>query len=148
MSGLAMNDHSDGPHSLQRFVEAQNPVYDQVCSELRQGQKRSHWIWFIFPQIEGLGLSPTSKAFAISSVDEAEAYLRHPILGPRLLQCTELVNEISGLQIQQILAPPDDLKFRSSMTLFAHATTTILVFEAALQKYFEGQYDQLTLDRL
>ncbi len=143
-----MTNDIDDPYALHRFVDAQDSVYDQVCSELRQGHKRSHWIWFIFPQIEGLGLSPTSRAFAISSLEEAAAYCRHPILGPRLLQCTELVNEISGRQIQQILAPPDDLKFGSSMTLFAYATTDNQVFEAALQKYFSGQYDQLTLDRL
>ena len=143
-----MNNDSDDRHALYRFVEAQDPVYDQVCSELRQGYKVSHWIWFIFPQIEGLGYSPAARKFAISSLLEAVAYVEHPILGPRLLQCTELVTEISGRTINQILGPPDDLKFRSSLTLFAHATTENRVFEDALQKYFAGQYDQLTLERL
>ncbi len=143
-----MSNYSADPHDLRRFVEAQDPVYDQVCSELRQGSKRSHWIWFIFPQIEGLGLSQTSREFAISSLEEAAAYLWHTVLGPRLLECTELVTQVSGQTIQQILGPPDDLKFRSSMTLFAHATTENQVFENALQKFFAGQYGRLTLDRL
>ena len=143
-----MSNHSADPHDLHRFVEAQDPVYNQVCSELQQGSKRSHWIWFIFPQIKGLGLSQTSREFAIYSLEEAAAYLRHTVLGRRLLECTELVTQVSGQTIQQILGPPDDLKFRSSMTLFAHASTENQVFESALQKFFAGQYDQQTLDRL
>lgn len=138
----------DDPYNLQRFVDAQNPVYDQVCSELRQGYKKGHWMWFIFPQIEGLGHSSLAKKFAISSLEEARAYLRHPILASRLIECTKLVNHAAGRTIQQIFGYPDDLKFRSSMTLFAHATTDSHVFEDALQKYFGAEYDHLTVERL
>ena len=136
------------PYHLERFVEAQNPVYDQVCRELQQGLKMTHWMWFIFPQIEGLSSSAMSKRFAISSLEEAAAYLNHPVLGARLKQCTELVINTSGRTLKQILGPTDNLKFRSSMTLFAHAYTQNEVFETALTKYFSGGYDQLTLDRL
>jgi uncharacterized protein (DUF1810 family) len=138
----------DDPYNLNRFVEAQNRVYHQVCSELRQGSKQSHWMWFVFPQIKGLGYSPMSKAFAISSLEEAKAYLRHPILGPRLLECTKLVNSTSGLTIHDIFGSPDDLKFHSSMTLFAHAEPDNPVFVEALRKFFGSRYDQLTLDQL
>ena len=123
------------PYDLQRFVDAQNPVYDKVRAELRDGSKRSHWMWFVFPQIEGLGFSPLARKFAISSLAEAAAYLQHPVLGPRLAECTELVNHVEGRTIEQIFGYPDDLKFRSSMTLFAQATTDNQVFKAALAKY-------------
>ena len=143
-----MNDRPDDYYDLYRFVEVQDPIYDQSCSELRQGLKLTHWMWFVFPQLEGLSLSATSRKFAISSLEEAIAYLEHPLLGPRLRQCTELVNSTSGKTIKQILGPTDSLKFRSSMTLFAHATKENSVFESALQKFFDGQYDHLTLERL
>ena len=143
-----MNQYPDDSYHLERFVEAQNPVYDQVCWELQQGLKMTHWMWFIFPQIEGLSSSAMSKRFAISSLEEAAAYLNHPVLGARLKQCTELVINTSGRTLKQILGPTDNLKFRSSMTLFAHAATKNQVFETALTKYFPGGYDQLTLDRL
>ena len=136
------------PYHLERFVEAQNPVYDQVCRELQQGLKMIHWMWFIFPQIEGLSSSAMSNRFAIYSLEEAAAYLNHPVLGARLKQCTELVINTSGRALEQILGPTDNLKCRSSMTLFAHAATENQVFETALTKYFPGGYDQLTLDRL
>ena len=136
------------PYNLQRFVDAQSGVYDQVCAELRAGRKRSHWIWFIFPQIQGLGSSPTAVEYAISSLKEAEAYLHHPILGPRLIECTRLITQVEGRSIDQIMGYPDDLKFRSSMTLFAHATPDNQVFKEALQKYFGGEFDHLTLNRL
>ena len=135
-------------YDLYRFVEAQNPVYDQVCSELRQGFKMTHWMWFIFPQLEGLSSSSTSRKFAISSLEEAVAYLEHPILGSRLRRCTELLNATSGRTIKRILGLTDSLKFRSSMTLFAQATKENKVFEDALQKFYEGEQDQLTLERL
>src|SRR5262245_45430053 len=138
----------DDPYNLNRFVEAQNPVYDQVCSELRQGRKWGHWMWFVFPQIKGLGYSPTSKKFAISSLEEARAYLQHPILGPRLIECTTLVNNTVDLNIHEIFGSPDNLKFHSCMTLFARATSDNPIFEDALQKFFRGQYDALTLERL
>jgi len=131
-----MND----PFNLQRFVDAQSPIFDQVCSELRGGAKRSHWMWFIFPQIEGLGYSQLARKFAISSREEAVAYLEHPILGPRLIECTTLVNLIEDCAIEQIFSYPDDLKFRSCMTLFAD-TTGNQVFVDALSKYFKGKSD-------
>ena len=136
------------PYRLERFVEAQNPVYDQVCRELQQGLKMTHWMWFIFPQIEGLSSSAMSRRFAITSLDEAAAYLNHSVLGPRLIECTEFVINTSGRTLKQILGPTDNMKFRSCMTLFAHATASNEVFEVALHRYFSGQYDQLTLDRL
>jgi uncharacterized protein (DUF1810 family) len=136
------------PYHLQRFVDAQNPVYGKVCAELRDGRKRSHWMWFIFPQVMGLGSSPLARKFAISSLAEAAAYLQHPILGPRLIECTRLVNLIEGRPIQQIFGYPDDLKFRSSMTLFAHAAGENQLFVDALQKYFKGEFDPTTLARL
>ena len=135
-------------YDLQRFVDAQNPVYDKVCSELRDGRKKSHWMWFVFPQIEGLGSSQLARKFAISSLAEAAAYLAHPVLGPRLAECTRLVNLVERRPIEQIFGYPDDLKFRSSMTLFAHATSNNRVFIDALQKYFSGQFDPATLARL
>ncbi len=138
----------DDPHNLQRFVAAQSPVYEQVCSELREGRKKSHWMWFIFPQIKGLGHSELASRFAISHLDEAEAYLKHPILGPRLRECTRLVNLVEGCSIDRILGYPDDLKFRSSMTLFSQATPDNQVFNEALRKYFGGEPDQATLERL
>lgn len=142
--GFDVND----PYNLQRFVDAQKDVFDQVCSELRAGCKKGHWMWFIFPQIRGLGQSAIARKFEISSREEAEAYLKHPILGVRLRECAQLVNLANERSIHQILGHPDDLKFRSSMTLFAHATSDNQVFMAALQKYFDGELDPLTLARL
>jgi uncharacterized protein (DUF1810 family) len=135
-------------HDLERFVQAQDAVIDQVRSELRQGRKRTHWMWFVFPQIEGLGSSPTARFYAISSLAEAEAYLAHPVLGPRLLECTRLVTQVAGQSIEEIMGYPDDLKLRSSLTLFAHATADNEVFLAALRKYFGGEFDPRTLERL
>ena len=134
--------------NLQRFVDAQEEDYEQVCSELRAGRKTSHWIWYIFPQIEGLGRSSISQKYAISSREEAEAYLQHPILGPRLHECTRLVNQVEGRTIHEIFGSPDDMKFRSCMTLFAHATSDNQIFLDALEKYFGGKPDRLTLERL
>ena len=144
MSGTKEED----PHNLQRFLDAQNPVYAQVCSELRAGRKTSHWMWFIFPQIQGLGYSPLARKFAVSSLQEAQAYLDHPILGARLRECCRLVNLVEGRSIEQIFGYPDDLKFRSSMTLFAHAAADNQIFLDALAKYFNGEFDPLTLERL
>jgi uncharacterized protein (DUF1810 family) len=139
-----MND----PYDLQRFVDAQNPVFEQVCSELRGGRKEGHWTWFVFPQLKGLGHSWMASKFGISSRDEAEAYLQHPILGPRLRECTRLVNLVEGRSIEQIFGYPDNLKFRSSMTLFACVASDNEIFLNALQKYFGGGFDPLTLARL
>ncbi len=136
------------PYNLQRFVAAQGPIFEQVLTELRNGQKASHWMWFIFPQIAGLGHSSIAQEFAISSLDEAKAYLQHPILGPRLRECTRLVTQVEGRSIEQILGYIDGLKFRSSMTLFAHATSDNQTFLEALRKYYAGEFDPLTLQRL
>ena len=142
-----MSGNTDDHYDLYRFVVAQHPVYDQVCSELRQGFKMTHWMWFIFPQLEGLSSSATSRKFAISSLEEAVAYIEHPILGRRLRECTELLNAISGRTIARILGQTDSLKFQSCMTLFAQATTDSKIFEEALQKFYEGEQDRLTLER-
>jgi uncharacterized protein (DUF1810 family) len=133
---------------LQRFVDAQEAIYAQVLEEFRAGRKQTHWMWFVFPQIAGLGFSETAKLYAIGSRDEAAAYLRHPLLGPRLLECTDLVLKVRDRSIHQILGSPDDMKFRSCMTLFAHATNDNAAFEDALRKYFGGAHDPLTLERL
>jgi uncharacterized protein (DUF1810 family) len=138
----------DDLYNLQRFVDAQDPVYAQVCDELKHGHKRSHWMWFVFPQIQGLGASATARRFAISSLAEAEAYLSHPILGPRLRESTQLVNLVNERSIEDIFGYPDYLKFRSSMTLFARATTDNDVFTEALRKYFGGEADPQTLQLL
>jgi uncharacterized protein (DUF1810 family) len=142
-----MNDRND-PFNLQRFVDAQNLCFDDVRSELRDGKKRGHWMWFIFPQIKGLGHSFLAQNFAISSKEEAEAYFGHPVLGVRLRECIQLVNRLEGRSIEQIFGNPDDMKFRSCMTLFAHATQDNQVFIDALQKYCGEKSDPLTLERL
>jgi len=134
--------------SLERFVEAQNDVYADAVAELTAGQKQSHWMWFVFPQIKGLGNSPTAKQYGVKSRAEAVAYLEHAVLGPRLRECTQLVIDVEGRTIGQIFGYPDDLKFRSSMTLFANVTSDNDAFLKALQKYFRGEMDQATLDRL
>ncbi len=138
----------DDPYNLQRFVDAQNPVIEQVRAELGRGTKAGHWMWFIFPQIKGLGSSETAQYFAISSREEAEAYLAHPVLGPRLRECSRLVAHIMGKSVDQIFGYPDNLKFQSSMTLFAHATAENEVFLEALNMYFGGEFDPQTLDRM
>lgn len=135
-------------YNLQRFVDAQDRNFEGVIRELKSGRKHGHWMWYVFPQIRGLGRSETAKRFAISSVEEAKAYLKHPILGPRLLQCTQLVNAIEGRSIEQIFDFPDYMKFRSSMTLFAYASEDSGIFTEALDKYFNGNYDDMTLDIL
>jgi uncharacterized protein (DUF1810 family) len=136
------------PFDLQRFVDAQNPAYAQDRAELGNGRKEGHWIWFIFPQLRGLGHSPMATAFGITSRQEAAAYLNHPVLGLRLRECTRLVNLVKERSITQILGYPDDLKFRSSITLFAHVASDHQVFEEALEKYFGGEADPLTLERV
>ncbi len=133
---------------LDRFVTAQAAVYPQVLAELRAGEKRSHWIWFIFPQMKGLGLSSQSEYYGIGSLAEASAYWRHETLGSRLAECTRLVNECQGRSLRQILGYPDDLKFHSSMTLFARAADDPAVFNEALRKYFDGEPDARTLAQL
>jgi len=136
------------PFNLSRFLSAQTPVIERVREELRGGRKRSHWMWFVFPQIAGLGHSATAQHFAIASLDEARAYLTHDILGPRLKECAALVVAVEGRNIGEIFAAPDDLKFHSSMTLFARAAPDEPVFRDALQKYFGGEEDRATLERI
>jgi uncharacterized protein (DUF1810 family) len=138
----------DDLYGLQRFVDAQQGVYEAACAELQIGRKQTHWMWFIFPQIRGLGRSPTAQRFAIASVEEAAAFLRHPVLGPRLRECTKLALAIDGHTIHEIFGSPDDLKFHSCMTLFAAVAPKETLFGAALQKFFAGTPDQATLDRL
>jgi uncharacterized protein (DUF1810 family) len=135
------------PFDLQRFVDAQAPVYQRVLAELRQGRKQSHWMWFIFPQFAGLGHSPMARRFAIASRQEAVAYLEHDILGPRLRECTALVNAVEGRTIREILGSPDDFKFCSSMTLFG-AVSSDPEFVEAIKKFCGGRADQRTLDLL
>jgi uncharacterized protein (DUF1810 family) len=136
------------PFDLARFVEAQASTYAQVLDELKEGRKTSHWIWFIFPQLAALGRSATAKRYGITSKDEAAAYLAHPVLGARLRECTGLVNQIGGSTAHDIFGYPDDLKFRSSITLFAAATADNGVFNEALTKYYDGEGDPLTLEKL
>jgi uncharacterized protein (DUF1810 family) len=135
------------PFDLVRFVYAQARVYPHVLSELRQGRKQSHWMWFIFPQLAGLGLSSMAQRYALSSRDEAMAFLGHAILGPRLRECTALVNVVEGRTIREILGSPDDLKFRLSMTLFA-AVSSEPEFAAAIAKFYDGAPDARTLELL
>jgi uncharacterized protein (DUF1810 family) len=139
---------ADDPFDLQRFVEVQAAVYERVRAELKNGRKQSHWMWFIFPQIAGLGHSAMAQRYAISSLDEAKAYLANPVLGPRLRECTRLVLQVVGKSALQILGSPDDMKFRSCMTLFARAAPEEALFRTALKKYFDGAEDSQTLTRL
>ena len=136
------------PFDLQRFVDAQESIYETVIDELTNGRKRSHWMWFVFPQLRGLGSSPTAARFGISSADEACAYLAHEVLGPRLRECSRLVAQIDGRSIEEILGWPDNLKLRSSMTLFARATEDNDDFVAVLEKFYGGEADPATLARL
>jgi uncharacterized protein (DUF1810 family) len=139
------------PFDLRRFVDAQDGVYDTVLSELRGGRKRGHWIWFVFPQLRGLGRSDTAQHYGISSLDEARAYLAHPVLGARLRECTGLVAAIDGRSVDEIFGWPDNLKVRSSMTLFAHATDDPEIqagFLAVLDKFYDGEDDPSTVELL
>jgi uncharacterized protein (DUF1810 family) len=136
------------PHNLQRFVDAQRPVMAKVMAELKQGCKRGHWIWFVFPQLKGLGHSANSEFFGIDSVQEAAAYLQHPVLGPWLIECTQLVNAIDGRSAEDIFGEIDAMKFCSSLTLFAKATPDNQIFINAIEKYFAGEFDPLTIAHL
>jgi len=135
-------------HDLRRFVEAQEQTFAQAVSELEDGRKASHWMWFVFPQLRGLGRSPMAIRFGIESLDEARAYLAHPLLGPRLKQCVRLALRIDGRSITEIFGLPDDMKFRSCMTLFDRAAPDETLFAQALQKYFDGSPDARTLELL
>jgi uncharacterized protein (DUF1810 family) len=135
----------DDPYNLDRFVRAQEDDYRQALAEITRGRKRSHWMWYIFPQIEGLGSSPTSREYSIKSLEEARAYLGHPVLGPRLLECAEAVLRVEGRSAAEIFGFPDDLKLRSSVTLFGCVLPPGSVFERVLGKYFGGEPDAATL---
>jgi len=132
-------------YGLSRFVQAQADDYEQALSEIRGGRKRSHWMWYIFPQYAGLGSSAISKRYAIKSIAEAEAYLRHPVLGPRLLQCAEAALAVEGRSVSEVFGSPDDLKLRSCATLFAQVSPSGSVFERLLDKYFRGERDDETI---
>jgi uncharacterized protein (DUF1810 family) len=147
---LTMTTSSDmhgqyDPFNLSRFLQAQERVYEEVLAELKAGQKRTHWIWYIFPQMEGLGYSSTSRHYAIKSEAEAREYLNHPILGSRLVECAQTVLDVKGRSALEIFGPPDDLKLRSSMTLFAQVSHPDSVFARVLDKYFHGKRDDKTL---
>ena len=134
------------PHNLQRFIDAQEGVYEQALSEIRAGRKRSHWMWFIFPQIAGLGFSPTSQHFAIQSRAEAVAYLAHPLLGPRLIECVATMLALKTRSAADVFGYPDDLKLKSSATLFAAVSPSGSVFEQLLKAFFDGQPDTKTIE--
>lgn len=136
------------PYDLERFVRAQQHDYARALAELKGGRKRSHWMWYIFPQFRGLGFSSMSQRYAIGSVDEAKAYLRHPVLGPRLTECANALLAIADRSATEILGSPDDLKLRSSATLFAHVSPPASEFERLLQMYWQGEPDQSTLELL
>jgi uncharacterized protein (DUF1810 family) len=143
-----MNQDKSDPYDLNRFVSAQEGVFEVALAELRRGQKRSHWMWFIFPQIAGLGSSSTSRKYAVKSLDEARAYLAHPVLGPRLLHCCQAILSVQGKSAAEIMGNPDDLKLRSSMTLFSMTKGPHPEFRQVIDRYFEGQMDPRTLDLL
>ncbi|MEE4314397.1 MAG: DUF1810 domain-containing protein [Desulfofustis sp.] len=136
------------PFYLDRFVQAQKKIYPQVIQELRRGAKTGHWMWFIFPQFIGLGQTPISRTYAIKTLDEARAYAQHSVLGQRLQECTELVIAVDGKSANTIFGHPDDLKFRSSMTLFLMAVPEIDLFQRAINKYYNGEQDARTLELL
>jgi uncharacterized protein (DUF1810 family) len=141
----ATHDLSEDPHDLARFVLAQRADYDRALHEIRSGRKRSHWMWYIFPQYDGLGFSATSQQYAIKSVAEAVAYLRHPVLGPRLTECCEAAVAIAGCSAAEVFGSPDDLKLRSCATLFAAVSPPGSVFERLLDRFFRGVRDERTL---
>jgi uncharacterized protein (DUF1810 family) len=142
----ATDSHSiDDPYHLGRFVTAQQDDFEQALAEVRSGRKRSHWMWYIFPQLDGLGFSSTAKHYAIKSIDEAKAYLDHPILGPRLLECVEAALGVEGQSATEIFGSPDDMKLRSCATLFSRVSPPGSVFGRLLDKYYGGEPDPKTL---
>jgi uncharacterized protein (DUF1810 family) len=142
---MSRSGQESDPHDLRRFVDAQAGVYDQALAEIRGGRKRSHWMWFIFPQVEGLGSSSTARRYAIKSAAEARAYLDHPLLGPRLVECAEAAVGVEGKSAHEVFGSPDDMKLRSSATLFANVSPPGSVFARVLDKYFKGEPDGETL---
>ncbi|MBD2097073.1 DUF1810 domain-containing protein [Trichocoleus sp. FACHB-591] len=142
------SENAGDPYDLNRFVQAQERDYERALSEVKNGRKRSHWMWYIFPQFDGLGFSATSKRYAIKSVAEAKAYLSHPTLGPRLIACAEAALSVEGRSVYEIFGSPDDMKLKSCATLFAYVSPEGSVFEQVLNKFFHGDRDQKTLDLL
>jgi uncharacterized protein (DUF1810 family) len=138
----------DDIYDLNRFVRAQENDYERALSEITSGQKRTHWMWYVFPQLDGLAFSPTAKRYAIKSIEEARAYLEHPILGPRLLNCAEAVVAVEGRSATEIFGSPDDLKLKSCATLFSCVTSPGSVFDRLLEKYYAGVRDGRTLELL
>ena len=136
---------SDDPYDLDRFVQAQRSAYETALSEIRSGRKRSHWMWYVFPQFDGLGFSATSRQYAIKSIEEAHAYSRHPVLGPRLLESVEAVLALDGRSARDVFGSPDDMKLQSCATLFAGVSPTGSAFERLLDRYFHGERDRNTL---
>ena len=145
---MANNQNSEDKFDLSRFVSAQESLFDTAVRELRRGEKRSHWMWFIFPQLDGLGSSAMAKKYALSGLDEARAYLNHPVLGPRLVECCRAVLSVEGKSASEIMGYPDDLKLRSSMTLFSLVEDPPSEFREVLTKFFEGKQDQRTRELL
>jgi uncharacterized protein (DUF1810 family) len=145
MAGVNESDAAGDPHDLNRFVQAQEDDYEQALAEIRSGRKRSHWMWYVFPQIDGLGFSATSRRYAIKSLAEAKAYLAHPVLGPRLTECAEAALGVEGRSAHEIFGSPDDMKLRSCATLFACVAPAGSVFDRLLAKYFQGERDGKTL---
>jgi uncharacterized protein (DUF1810 family) len=145
LTGSSDDGGKRDPFVLDRFVQAQEHVYQQALAEIRSGQKRSHWMWFIFPQFDGLGLSWTSRTYSVKSIEEAEAFLAHPVLGPRLLECAEAVIGVADRSAAEIFGSPDDLKLRSSATLFAYVSPEGSVFHRILDRFFDGKPDDQTL---
>ncbi len=143
-----MTANNNDPFDLNRFLTAQEKVYRTALAELKNGRKRSHWMWYIFPQIDGLAKSATSKRYAIKSIEEARQYLNHPVLGSRLAECAEVLLAVEGRSISEIMGYPDDLKLKSSMTLFASLPQTPATFDRVLDKYFHGERDINTLNIL
>jgi uncharacterized protein (DUF1810 family) len=140
--------HTNDPYDLRRFLSAQENDYQRALSEIRNGRKRTHWMWYIFPQVDGLALSATSKQYSIKSLDEAKAYLDHPILGARLRECADAVVRLEGLSARGIFGAPDDLKLRSCATLFACVSPPDSVFDRLLEKHYRGERDSRTLELL
>jgi uncharacterized protein (DUF1810 family) len=145
MSNSTDSPNTDDPYFLSRFLLAQQDDFQRALAEIHSGRKRTHWMWYIFPQIDGLAFSSTSKYYAIKSIDEAKAYLEHPVLGPRLLECAEAVVGVEGRSAKEIFGSPDDLKLRSCATLFACVSPAGSAFERLLEKYYGGERDQKTL---
>ena len=148
MAGQIKSGPADDPHDLGRFVSAQANDYERALAEIRAGKKRSHWIWYIFPQIEGLGYSSMSHRYSIKSLEEARAYLAHPLLGRRLVECAEAALSVEGRSASEIFGSPDDMKLKSCATLFAKVTPPDSVFARLLDRFFEGEHDGKTLQLL